>query len=213
MSDIAVARACTDSGLERELSAMDEFCVKLRKLPSCKDAVFVFIIEANLDWTRAKFLAQHAKAYAPCTTMYEDPKNLERPGVWMTQQRKEQMNNDVNFFFTLDAMHILPLEHKNNHLVGLGSAQDTKATLESFGRQLKNYRRKVDKSSTDPSRECKARYTGKAAGMKDDMVMAFEIAVHWGIAFLADETYVSQFNTQPEIVLNRIRPELNELYS
>ena len=208
--------ACADASYGRELTALDEFCARLRKLPSCRASVFVFIIEANLDWMRAKFLAQHVteSSYFPCTTMYEDPKNLERPGVWMTNPRKEQMNNDAMFFLQLNALHTLPLLERpgRNALVSTGTRADTLNTVRMFQDQLKSYRRKLDRASTDPSKEVKARYTGKSAGSKDDMVIAFQLAITWGMAFLDSGEYVRKFNAQPMSVLARLRPPFGEVF-
>lgn len=192
---------------------MDQFCTRLRKMPCAKGAVFVFIIEANLDRIRAKLIAQHTRAYGAATVMCEDPKNHDQPGVWTTSTVKTQMNNDANFFITLKSLHVLPVEHKNNSFASNGDLSTSKTTLKLFQDQMKSYRRKIDKVSTDPSKDVKARYTGKSAGSKDDLVMAFEIALHWGIVFMAEERYVRPYNIEPHVVLNRIRPEFNELYS
>lgn len=192
---------------------MDEFCMRLRKLPSCRSAVFVFVIEANLDFMRAKFIAQHTteQMYFPCVTMREDPKDLERPGVWMTAPRKVQMNADATFFMQMESLHVLPLQNRRNHLVGVGRTEDIQQTARLFQDQMKSYRLKIDKNS-DPSKEAKGRYTGKSAGSKDDMVIAFQLALTWGMAFLDDPDYVTQFNAQPVSVLARIRPPFNEVY-
>lgn len=192
---------------------MDEFITRIRKLPSCRDAIIVAVIEANLDWMRAKFIAQHLHKYNPIVCMHEDPDNKQRPGVWMTNPRKEQMNNDVEFFMKLDSMHILPLAHQTHQLVCTGDRSEATNTAKLFQDQLKSYRRKVDRSNTDPSKEGKARYTGKAAGSKDDLVIAFQLALTWGIQYLGDESYMGQFDEAPFVVFNKIRPEFNELYN
>lgn len=205
-----------DASVGRELAALDEFCTRLRALPSCRASVFVFVIEANLDWMRAKFIATHVRRgglYFPCTEMCEDPKNHDRPGVWMTNPRKEQMNHDAMFFMQLDCLHSLPLINpRGNHMVSLGETKDIHNTVTTFRDQLKSYRRKLDRVTTDPSKEAKARYTGKSAGSKDDMVIAFQMAITWGMAFLDTPEYVQPFNAEPVSILQRLRPPFNELY-
>lgn len=177
----------------------------------------MFIIEANLDWMRAKFISTHVRRpgglYFPCTDMCEDPQDHDRPGVWMTNARKEQMNNDAMFFMQLDCLHVLPLLNpKGNKLVSLGKTEDILNTARMFQDQLKSYRRKLDRVTTDPSKEAKARYTGKSAGSKDDMVIAFQMAITWGMAFLDTPEYVVPFNAEPISILQRLRPPFNELY-
>jgi len=209
-----------DACVQRELTALDEFCSRLRALPACSAAVFVFIIEANLDWTRAKMLAEHAaprfgdSRYGRAVTVCEDPNDQQRPGVWMLNQRKNQMNQDANFFMVLGKLHILPVEHKTQALVSVGSRENCLTTLKMFEEQLKGYRRKIDRPSTDTSKECKARYTGKSAGTKDDMVIAFQLALTWGMAFMNDPDSVGPYNQQPECIITRARPNTyNEVYT
>lgn len=200
---------CADATYARENAALDEFCTRLRKLPCCQGSWFVFIIEANLDWMRAKFLAQRAPTFYPALAFDEDPNNKGRPGVWTTNPRKEQMNNDANFFMTLNALHIMPL----SSVVSVGNAKETKATMETFREQLKSYRRQIDRpNGNDQSKECKARYTGKAPGSKDDMVIAFQLALTYGMAFWADPMRTRVAGVGPQILVNRIRPELNQIY-
>ena len=144
--------------------------------------------------------------------MCEDPQNENRPGVWMLNQRKNQMNNDANLFMVMGALHMLPVEHKQQALVTIGRDSGM-PTAKLFQDQLKTYRSKIDRSTTDMSREAKARYTGKSAGSKDDMVIAFQLALTWGMAFLDDPDYVSKYNCTPECIVTKVRPELNELYN
>ena len=91
----------------------------------------------------------------------------------------------------------------------LSVADNVRAVLEL---QEDGQGRSLDRATIDPSKEVKARYTGKSAGSKDDMVIAFQLALTWGMAFLDSGEYVRKFNAEPMSVLARLRPPFGEVY-
>lgn len=189
---------------------------RLRALPCGRSAVVVFIIEANLDWGRADMIAKHTYKYMPMFTMREDPNNLGRAGVWMTNARKNQMNNDANLFMMIHALHMLPAEHKQQRFVTTGTHETLEnrvAAIKLFQSQLTGYRCKINTPTTDQSKTRTASFTGKSSSSKDDIVIAFQLALTWGMQFLGNEEYMSRFKQPTECIVSRVRPHLNELYN
>jgi hypothetical protein len=206
----------SDACYSVELAALDVFMERLRALPCGRNAVIVFIIEANLDWGRADMIAKHTYKYTPVFTMREDPGAAGRAGVWMTNARKNQMNNDANFFMTLHALHMLPAEHKQQTFVTTGTKYTTETrttAIKLFQSQLTGYRCKIHTPAVDQSQIRKASFTGKSSSSKDDMVIAFQLALTWGMQFLGNPEYMGRFKYPTECIVSRVRPQLNELYN
>lgn len=180
--------------MKKEIDALMEFCKKLRAIPVLSAAVFVFLIEANHCWVRAKDLANWAMKFPPCEIVSE--KIVEKqpvPGIWTTAYHKDQANKHADFFLKQEIMHILPAAHKDHPLVLL---EEPEIILHKFGDQLRMYRQKTY-TPADASKESKVAFSGKGAGMCDDMVMAWEIALWWGANFL-NESSVDKYK-QPRV--------------
>jgi hypothetical protein len=195
-----------DAVMQKEIDALKKFCAKLRAIPDLSAAVFVFFIEANHCWVRAKDLAMHAAGFKPMEI--ESEKEVDGhpvPGVWMTAHQKDQLNKHANFFLKQEKMHMLSVNHPDHPLVLL---EDAEPIIRKFGDQLRMYRQR-NYTPADASKESKVAYTGKGAGMCDDMVMAWGIALWWGANFLNEEK-VDKYGVPRVNVVVESYPELKQ---
>ena len=191
-----------------EVTALHKFIRKLRAIPALHASIFVFFIEANHCWVRAKDLAKHAATYE--NVVIEAKKKVDNvlvPGVWTTHQTKDQSNKHANFFLKQEKMHMLAVNHSHHPLVLL---EEPSAALTKFGDQLRSYRQK-NYTPSDASKESKVSYTGKGLGMCDDLVMAWTIALWWGANFLNDPEMRTVYRQEPVNVVALSHPDYQNM--
>lgn len=196
--------------MSREITALRRFCTKLRSVPAISGAIFVFLIEANHCWVRAKDVANAALEFKPCEIVSEKDVDGERiPGIWMTHHQKDQMNKHTAFFLKLEIMHILAVNHKRAPLVTL--EDDPEAIIRKFTDQFKMYRQKIYVPADSSKEASKIDWTGKSLGTCDDMMMALMIALWWGANFL-NESGVDKYKVPRVNVVVESHPEYRRLY-
>lgn len=152
--------------------------------PRMASAVVVVIVEANLDFVRAKEIAfavtgridrlDRATAghgIAPKRTYIysHDSSGKERPGIWLDAAMKEKYVNTALQFMQCNSIGVL------DPFVG------TEDDVIELRRQLAAFRHVIEAPKT-PFAKPRSTYSGKAAG-KDDRMISMLMALYHGTLF------------------------------
>jgi hypothetical protein len=192
----------TDATSSKELSALTKYLHRMRANPLFAVAEFVFIVEANHCWVRAKEICLWVSgAFAPCISIGDAPKkHPQRPGVWISDGDKERFVVYANQFLRGDTVHVyhdfISCSMHPEQAIGLLQAQ------------LSHYRRKL-KPTADAAITDHRSYVwsgkDKGGGQKDDMAIAFMQGLWHAACFMANPRMTYPY--QPK-VMQGINPDL-----
>ena len=113
-----------------------------------------------------------ARPHQPCAKKAKRSHARQRVGVWTG--RNKQAYKD-HLFALLKADHIRFCAHIN------------KKVIETIAKQMKAFRRVVQKTGDGVTQKSKVIWSGKAGNQKDDLVMTMMICVYWTRRFLLME--------------------------
>lgn len=148
-------------------------CHDLRRHDAYRDAVILLIVEANMSYLDADRVANLFQQVAsPVHVLSRDQNRARRPGIWTGAVEKELYVNSL--------VNVLRMKGLGRTASLLGSHPETDWHL--LLTQLSMFRRET-RSPTDPRfGRFVTTFSGKAgAGQRDDLAMALQMAVHWGM--------------------------------
>lgn len=175
---------------------------EVRRQPHLASAVVVIIVEANLDFVRAKEIAlalmarldrieQEATAHGLPQRrggyIYShDNSGHERPGIWLDNGMKHKYVNRMLQFMQCDAIGL--------HDPFVGTEED----INEMRRQLIGFRQIFEESKT-PFTKPRSTFSGKASG-KDDRVISILMGLYHGTLFFQRPKPCETFKMWPRVI-------------
>jgi hypothetical protein len=137
-------------------------------------------IESQMSYLEADRVAKliMQPRFQPVAIESRDPKGLQRFGVPTGKNEKILYCDRLYTALVNEKLHFshdLICPHSSRQRVG----PDVDALKESLRKQLNNFRREVEAPSNPETGTYKVHYTGKAGGLKDDLVMALGMLLYW----------------------------------
>lgn len=174
---------------------------EVRKQPFLASAVVVIIVEANLDFVRAKeisfaIMARLDRIEADAVghgipqrrgyVYSHDSSGRERPGIWLDNGMKHKYVNTFLQFQQCDAIGL------HDPFVG---TQDDVAEMR---RQLVGFRQMFEESKT-PFSKPRSTFSGKASG-KDDRVISILMGLLHAVYFFQRPKPCATFGLWPRVI-------------
>lgn len=142
----------------------------IRSHPQLKDALIVFVAEANLDYIMTSLVSEMAQqeCFRPITTPSFDPKGDGRYGIWTTEENKDLYVESLRTLLMKNQLHIG--ERPFTRTPGKNFNNLKAEAVEELGRY-----QKVQKELKDPVwGRPDYRWSGKQGG-NDDLAIAIQI--------------------------------------
>ena len=189
--------------MHNEIVALHAYLTRLRQNPLFSACEFVFIVEANASWVRAKEICLYVNdRFPPCTLVTENkPGNKFRPGVWVGPEDKDRFVALANDFLRNGRVKLWQ---------GFVSDKADPKHCQNIVRMLKDqmlkYRRN-EKPVTDHSTVTKRAgvWSGKDTSgfMKDDLCMSWIQGLYHAACFMADPIMTAPFAPQIISAVNK----------
>jgi hypothetical protein len=181
--------------MHRENTALFTYLTRLRRNPLFARCEFVFIIEANAAWTRAKEICLFVHDRFPPCTLVTDQKpggaNAFRPGVWVGPDDKDRFVSMTSDFLKTGNIRLL-----DQFCAG---TSDPETILTMLKQQMLKYRRKpkpVADHSTTSKKSGIWSGKDKSGHMKDDMCMSLIQCLYHAACFMSDPLMTHPFPPQ-----------------
>lgn len=97
----------------------------------------------------------------------QDPKNLQRYGIWTDENAKQQYANDLQQVLSDGVLH---WSHTFQSERGEGMKRE-------LYKQIENYRRETKENKDPVFGQIKYTFTGKTASQRDDAILALQICL------------------------------------
>lgn len=163
----------------------------LRDHPALGRAVIVLIIEANMSYIGADQVARllQRTELRPIYVVSRDPSHKARPGVWTGENEKQ--------LYALELERVLA----NNSLRRLQTLvhrdpAHANQKWEQLVRQIGMFRRTVQNPLDEVFQKFRVAFSGKGGGNADDLVLALQMALHWGSDVRRDPQFRAAAETQ-----------------
>lgn len=202
---------CThsDALIAHEVTAIATHINLVRLRPHLSGAAIIVVVEANLDWVRAKEIwlalerviaetdresngigVAQRRVYPYSFDNASRGNSFKRPGVWVTYDMKEQYVD----------MMIQFLQYKNIAFLDpfIASAED----VAELRRQLLAFERVVMESK-DAFGRPRYTYSGKGKGAKDDRVMSLLMGLYHAVLFFRREETCRAFGLTRRLITGR----------
>jgi len=143
----------------------------LRAIPNYRYAYVFVYIEANLSWTIAEDIARtlnNVPELAPLRVVSRDSSSAKRPGVW-TREHEKRM-----FVKVLERV----LRTNTISYAAKMAGSNLEKDKESLQEQLCLYRMESKPPNDLAHGRERISFTGKAAGMKDDLALTLQMVVY-----------------------------------
>ena len=154
---------------------------ELRKHPQYRDAYIYAYIEANMSYIdagRISDLLHSQKGLGEIEVVSFDKD--KRYGVWTTPERKHEMAVHAQQLLATRSVRLA------QDIIG----QNPEETLSMFFDQLNNYRKEIKNPADYIHGKFTFSYGGKSSGKKDDLAMAWQIALYWSYVMMtSSQTY------------------------
>lgn len=114
----------------------------------------------------------------------DDPQDLQRFGVWVTDDLKESYQLNANSFLRQEVVRI------EKRFVSV--CRPKSEMLAIMREQFQNYVRQPAPNNAPSHRPTKAHYTGKETG-QDDWIVAFQQGLYFGLHFWQRDDYLTRY--------------------
>jgi hypothetical protein len=173
--------SCSSSRIEVVDEMISNHFVAYRSHPRYKNSWPQTFIESQMSYLEADRVARKIimqPRFQPVAVESRDPKGLDRFGVPTGKHEKILYCDRLYQALVNDKLHFAPdliCPHSSKQRFG----PDVDALKENLRKQLGNFRKEIEVPNNPETGTYRVHYTGKAGGLKDDLVMALGMLLYW----------------------------------
>lgn len=164
--------------------------IKIRQCSVYSRSAIVLIIEANLSWIVAEGVAKLLSRveFQPVVVLSEDSTPRHRAGVWTGEYEKVVYIDTLRQYMNTGHVHWA----KEDEFI----SDRPVAVREELCKQMMAYRRERKEPAQEGWNQAKTKIFGKAHGLQDDLMMALQMSLYWGLTKLGDPDFAALRNAR-----------------